>query len=526
MRHDQEYASIPNAIRRAADRFGDAPAIVDGPLRWSFRELGEQMAQAVRAVIALGIGHGDRVGLCAANSAEWIVTALGIQGAGGIVVPLNTRFKPAELAYVLRASGAKALFAGDFLGSDYIGELRRTEPDLPALRTTVSLHTERGSADLAWPDFLSAGTAVAESEAHASIDLLTPDRVCDIMFTSGTTGHPKGVMLTHGQSLRLYGWLGQAYTYDRSDISLIIPPFFHCFGSKAGWLTSLLYGVTVVPMPVFDARRTLELISEEKVTVLTGPPTLFQDLINHPDRPRYDLTSLRFAMTGATTIPEPLIHAMRDELSFDIVMSAYGLTEASALVTTTRVGDNARTVARTTGWAVPDVEVRIVDTDGRELPTGQPGEVTVRGYTVTRGYWGNREATAAAVGRDGWLHTGDVGCLDPEGNLSIIDRIKDMYICGGFNVYPAEVERLLQTCESVEQASVVSVPDPRLGEVGCVFVVPRPGHRLTEEQVITWARGSMANFKVPRHVRFVDQLPRNASHKVLKHQLRAEFTAG
>ncbi|GHB73837.1 acyl-CoA synthetase [Streptomyces viridiviolaceus] len=524
MRHDQEYASIPNAVRRAADRFGDAAAVIDGAHRWSFRELAERMTHAVRAALALGIGPGDRVALCAPNSAEWIVAALGVQGAGGIVVPLNTRFKPAELAYVLRASAAKALFAAEFLGTDYVAELRRTAPDVPTLRSTVSLLGPRGSPDLAWDDFLDAGSSVAEAEAHAAIDRLTPDQVCDIMFTSGTTGHPKGVILTHGQSLRLYGWLGHAYGYKDSDISLIVPPFFHCFGSKAGWLTSLLHGVTVVPAPVFEPRRTLELVSEEKVTVLSGPPTLFQDLIDCPDRARYDLSSLRFAMTGATTIPESLIHAMRDELSFEVVMSAYGLTEASALVTTTRVDDAARTVARTTGRAIPDVEVRIVDPTGRVLLPGQPGEVVMRGYTMTRGYWQDPDATAALIDRHGWLYTGDVGCLDADGNLSIIDRIKDMYISGGFNVYPTEVERLLQTCESVEQVSVVGVPDLRLGEVGCAFIVPRPDRRLTEEQVVAWARDNMANFKVPRYIRFVEQLPRNASHKVLKHRLRAEFT--
>ncbi|MFA3878015.1 AMP-binding protein [Streptomyces sp. MMCC 100] len=524
MRHDQEYASIPNAIRRAADRFGDAAAVIDGTHRWSFRELAERMTRAVRAALALGIGPGDRVGLCAPNSAEWIVAALGVQGAGGIVVPLNTRFKPAELAYVLRASAAKALFAADFLGTDYVAELRRAAPDVPALHSTISLTGPRGSADRTWSDFLDAGRAVTESEAHAAIDRLTPDRVCDIMFTSGTTGHPKGVMLTHGQSLRLYGWLGHAYGYERSDVSLIVPPFFHCFGSKAGWLTSLLHGVAVVPLPLFEPGRTLELVGEEKVTVLSGPPTLFQDLIDCPERSHHDLSSLRFAMTGATTVPESLIHAMRDELSLEVVMCAYGLTEASALVTTTRIGDGVGTVSRTTGRAIPGVAVRIVDPAGRELPPGRPGEVVMRGYTMTRGYWEDPDATRALIDEDGWLHTGDVGCLDMDGNLSIIDRIKDMYISGGFNVYPTEVERLLQRCTSVEQVSVVGVPDPRLGEVGCAFVVPRPGDRLTEEQVIAWARDNMANFKVPRHVRLVEQLPRNASHKVLKHRLRAEFT--
>ncbi|WP_425839917.1 AMP-binding protein [Streptomyces fractus] len=524
MRHDQEFASIPNAVHAAAGRFGDAPAVVDGVIRWSFSELADQMCRAVRSALALGIGPGDRVGLCAPNSARWIVAALGIQGAGGIVVPLNTRFKAAELAYVLRVSGAKALVATEFLGTDYVAELRRVEPGLPALNTTVSLSSDRGAADLTWREFLDAGSQVTEAEAHASMSKVTMADVCDIMFTSGTTGRPKGVTLTHGQSLRLYGWVGQNYGYTADDISLIIPPFFHCFGSKAGWLTSLLYGVTVIPMAVFDPALTLRLVEQEKITVLSGPPTLFQDLIAHPDRTRRDLSSLRFAMTGATTIPEALVHAMHDELSFDVIMSAYGLTEACALATTTRAGDEAGTVARTNGRAIPDIEVRVVSPEGGFLPVDRPGEVVVRGYSVTSGYWADPEATSALVDADGWLHTGDVGVLDAAGNLSIIDRLKDMYISGGFNVSPAEVERLLMTSEWVEHAAVVGVPDARLGEVGCAFIVLRDGARPTEAQLIEWARERMANFKVPRHIRLVDDLPRNASNKVLKYQLRANFS--
>ncbi|GHB59876.1 3-[(3aS,4S,7aS)-7a-methyl-1,5-dioxo-octahydro-1H-inden-4-yl]propanoyl:CoA ligase [Streptomyces umbrinus] len=526
MRYDQEYLSIPNAVRCAAERFGDAPAVVDGRIRWSFGELGRQMTQAVRAVLALGIGPGDRVGICAPNSAEWIVAALGVQGAGGIVVPLNTRFKAAELAYILRKSGARALLASPFLGTDYVAELRKHDPELPALRTSVSILGPLGEADLAWPDFLARGAAVTEGAAHASIDRVTPQDVSDVMFTSGTTGHPKGVVLTHEQSLRAYGWMAREYTFRPSDTFLVIPPFFHCFGYKAGWLASFLHGVTVIPMPLFDAGRALEIIDRDKVSILLGPPTIFQDLIDLPGRSRYDTSSLRVSMTGGTTIPEQLIHAMKDELSFDVVMSAYGLTESTALATTTRLGDGPETVARTTGRPVPDVEVRTVDDQGRVLPAGEAGEIQVRGYNVTRGYWEEPEATAAAISADGWLRTGDVGVLDADGNLSIVDRKKDMYIVGGFNAYPAEIERLLLGCPSVAEAAVIGVPDERLGEVGCAYVVPRPDQQVSEADVVAWSRANMANFKVPRHVRFVDGLPRNASRKVLKDELRTWFGEG
>ncbi|MER5787440.1 FadD3 family acyl-CoA ligase [Streptomyces sp. NPDC001980] len=522
MRHDQEFRSIPNVIRVAARRFGDAPALVDGAVRLTFRELEKRMVQAVRAALALGIGPGDRVGLCAPNCAEWIVAAVGIQGAGGVVVPLNTRFKAQEISYILRKSGARALFAAaSFLGTDYIADLRRADPELPALATAVSLLGPPADATLGWQDFLDAGAATAPSAAHAAIDRIAPDDLSDVMFTSGTTGHPKGVTLTHGQSLRAYGWMSTEYTFDASDTFLVIPPFFHCFGYKAGWLASLMHGVTVIPMAVFDAGRALRIIADERVSILLGPPTIFHDLLDHPDRPSYDLSSLRVSMTGGTTIPEALIRAMKKELTFDIVLSAYGLTESSALVTSTRVGDPEETVARTTGRPVPDVEVRIADDTGQDVGAGRDGEILVRGYNVTRGYWEDPEATAATIDPGGWLHTGDIGRLDADGNLAVVDRKKEMFIVGGFNAYPAEIEKLLLGCEAIAQVAVVGVPDERLGEVGCAFVVPRPGADPTEREVIAWAREHMANFKVPRRVRFVAGLPRNASQKVLKDELRA-----
>ncbi|MEB8336182.1 AMP-binding protein [Streptomyces endophyticus] len=526
MRYDLEYLSIPNVVRRAAETYGDALALVDGDIRWSFRELEQQMVQGVRAALALGVSTGDRVGICAPNRAEWIVAALAVQGAGGIVVPLNTRFKAAELAFILRKSGTKALFAAPFLDIDYVAELRQHEPELDALRTTVSLAAERGDADYSWNEFLAKGKGKGEDSAHASIDRITPDTVSDIMFTSGTTGHPKGVVLTHGQSLRAYGWMAEQYTFHTGDVYLVVPPFFHCFGYKAGWLASFLHGVTVAPMAMFDAGRALEIVEQERVSIMLGPPTIFQDLLAAPDRARRDTSSLRISMTGGTTIPEQLIHAMKDELSFDIVMSAYGLTEASALVTTTRLGDSPATVASGNGRRIPDVDVRIADDAGKPVPAGGTGEIQVRGYTVTSGYWDEPEATSAAIGDDGWLRTGDIGSLDDEGNLAVVDRKKDMFIVGGFNAYPAEIERLLLDYGPVAEAAVIGVPDDRLGEVGCAYLVLRPGETATAADVITWSRANMANFKVPRDVRFVDHLPRNASRKVLKHELRDIYDAG
>ena len=310
------------------------------------------------------------------------------------------------------------------------------------------------------------------------------------------------------------------------DRYLIINPFFHTFGYKAGILACLMTGATMVPLPTFDVDAAIDVIESERITTIPGPPTLYQTLLNHPRFDRSRVDTLRLAVTGAAVVPVELVVAMGRDLGFETVLTAYGLTEACGVATACRAGDDPETIATTSGRAFPGVEVRVVDADGAAVPAGEPGEVLVRGYNVMREYFEDPAQSAEAVDADGWLHTGDVGTMDERGYLRITDRTKDMFIVGGFNAYPAEIERLLGTHPAVAQVAVVGVPDERMGEVGVAFVVPVADTTVDPDEVIAWSREHMANYKVPRRVEIVDALPLNASGKVLKYELRDRATAG
>ncbi|WP_233509748.1 FadD3 family acyl-CoA ligase [Actinomadura craniellae] len=462
------------------DRFGNAEAVVDGPLRLTFTELAERVRVAAGAFAEAGIDKGDRAAIWAPNSAEWIIAAFGLLTAGGVLVTVNTRFKAAEAHDIVRRSGAKLVLSQPgFLGEDYTGP-----PEVP----TIDIKS----------DFLSSGSPLERA--------VSGDDVCDIMFTSGTTGRPKGVMMTHAQALRMYAEWCDLADLRQGDRYMIVNPFFHIFGYKAGCIASMIRGATVHPVPVFEVDRVLELIERERITMLPGPPTLYHSLLEAHAEGKWDLSSLRAAVTGSADIPVELIRRVVTELPFQTIRTGYGLTEAGT-ATISRDGDSFEDIATTVGRPCDGVEIRIAD----------DGEVLVRGYSVMRGYLDDPEATAEAIDADGWLHTGDLGTLDERGNLRIVGRKKDMFIVGGFNAYPAEIENFLMEHPAVTQAAVIGVPDERLGQVGKAFVIKRED--LTEEELIAWSRDRMAGFKVPRQVVFLDELPLNATGKVMKDQL-------
>ena len=520
-RGDLEFGTIPRLIRLAAMRHGERTAVEDGGTALSYAALAAHVSRAARALLGCGIGRGDRVAVWGPNRWEWIVAALATHAVGGVLVPLNTRYKGPEAAWILARSEARVLFTvRELLGQDYLKMLSAVEEPLPALEAKVLFDGEDPRAR-SWSAFLSAGERVPAGDAEARAASVEPGDLSDLLFTSGTTGKPKGVMCTHGQTLRAFrDWSGIA-GLRAGDRYLVVPPFFHSFGYKAGWLASLMMGATVIPHAVFDVDAVLARIARERVTVLPGPPTLYQSLLAALDAGKApDLSSLRLAVTGAAVIPVELVTRMRETLGFETVLTAYGLTEATGVTTMCRQDDDARTIATTSGRAIPGVEVRIAGAGGGAAPAGAAGEVLVRGYTVTTGYWGDPAETARAIDAEGWLHTGDVGTLDARGNLAITDRLKDMFIVGGFNAYPAEIEQVLATHEAVAQVAVVGSPDERLGEVGMAFVVARPGHVVDEAAIVAFCRERMANYKVPRRVTVVERLPTNASGKVLKHELR------
>ncbi|MGW0330332.1 FadD3 family acyl-CoA ligase [Streptomyces sp. NPDC003011] len=531
MRADVEWGSIPGLVRSAAERYADTEAVADGRTRISYGDLGARVERAAAACAVHGVRAGDRVALWAPNSLDWIVSALGAVSAGAVLVPLNTRFKGAEAADVLGRSGARLLFVtGTFLGTSYVASLRRAAgegpgegplPGLPALREVVVLSDDAPADFRTWKEFLAGGDGAGAAEVRARASAVRPEWPSDIVFTSGTTGRPKGAVITHAQTLRAYGIWTDLAGLARGDRYLIVNPFFHTFGYKAGVIACLMRGATMIPQPVFNVDTVLANIAAERVSVLPGPPTLHQSLLDHPARDAHDLSALRLVVTGAAVVPLRLVERLRGELGVETVLTAYGLSEASGIVTMCRRGDDPSVVASTSGRAIPGTEVRVVDAGGRPVPAGTPGEVVVRGFNVMRGYYEDEPATAEVLGPDGWLRTGDVGVLDPAGNLRITDRIKDMFIVGGFNAYPAEIEQLLGLHPDVADVAVIGVPDTRLGEVGRAYVVRRPGALATADDLIAWARREMANYKVPRSVEFVAELPRNASGKVVKGELRA-----
>jgi acyl-CoA synthetase (AMP-forming)/AMP-acid ligase II len=528
-------STIPHLLAETAARYEDHPAVVDGGIQVGYRQLAELVERTARAYVADGVRPGDRVAVWAPNRLEFILAMLGAQSAGASVVPMNTRYRGPEAAVILRRSRASVLVvAGGFLGIDFGAMLRAAAVEdavpgetgpvrgLAYLRTVVDITATRSSADaLSWADFTARANEVASERGGQIADAVTPDDVCDIMFTSGTTGVPKGVMSSHRQTIGAARVWAEGAALRPADNYAIVNPFFHGFGYKAGVIAALTAGATIYPVAPIDGDRLLELIQSARISVLPGAPTIFISLLDHPRLREFDLSSLRFATAGAATVPESLFQRMREELGFETVAQAYGLTEC-VVATRSRPGEDPEHVAETTGPAVPGIEIRVVDVDGKDLPVGQDGEILLRGDNVMLGYFEDEDATRAAIDAEGWFRTGDVGRLDEHGCLKITDRIKDMIIVGGFNVYPAEVENSLGAHPDVAESAVIGIPDERMGSVPWAYVVPRRGAVPSAEEIIAFCKNRLANFKVPRKVVFVSEFPRNASGKILKTDLRSK----
>lgn len=520
--------TIPQAVAASIAARPGAEAVAEPGRRVTYGELGELVGTATRAMLAVGVEPGHRVAIWAPNGLGWIVAALGAQSAGAALVPVNTRFKGEEAAYVVSASKAVMLVTTvGFLGTDSVGMLREAAKPLPHLRRIVLLEgsdrVEEGPKDVEvgpWNAFAARAEAVTAAAASERQQSVRPSDTSDVLFTSGTTGRPKGVLMTHGQTVQQFREWCEYAGLRSGDRYLIVNPFFHMFGYKAGWLASLLQGATIVPVPIFDVPKVLSLVETERITVLPGAPTVYRSILDHPERDAFDLHTLRVAVTGAADIPVALIEEMRAELPFRSILTGYGLTEAGTC-TGTSPDDDAETIATTAGRAMPGLEVIIADADGQEAPRGATGELLVRGYGVMQGYLDDPEATAAAIDARGFLHTGDLATMDERGYVRIVGRLKDMLIVGGFNVYPAEVENTLVTHEAIGQVAVIGVPDERMGEVALAYVVPAPGRSVDPDAIVAWARERLANYKVPRHVVAIAELPTNATGKVVKDELRA-----
>lgn len=512
--------TLAEVLHVAARDHADLEAVVDGLSRPTFAEVESLVLERARALVASGVEPGDRISIWAPNSLDWVLVSFAVYCAGAVLVPLNTRFKGEEAAFILRTADVRRVFTRtDFLGTDYVAMLRDVA-DLELDEVVVMSGVVPDDAT-SIDDFLVRAHQVPPEEVAMREASLGPSSPCDIIFTSGTTGRPKGAVLTHGASIETYRQWAERVGVERGDRALSIFPFFHTAGLKAGILAAFLQGATLVPHPVFEVETVTKVIAEERITVLPGPPAIFQSILAHPDFTSFDLSSLQKSATGAAMVPVELIERMRSDIGLSSVVTAYGLTETHGTATVSLPTDSAETIATTVGYPLDGVELRIVDEDGNDVAQAEDGEVWIRGFNVTEGYFADPEATAASI-TDGWLHTGDVGRLTASGHLRLVDRKKDIYIVGGFNVAPAEVEATILSRDDVAQVAVVGAPDERLGEVGAAFVVPRPGRTVDPADLIAWCRDKMANYKAPRYVQVVDALPSTPSGKVQKFLLREQ----
>jgi acyl-CoA synthetase (AMP-forming)/AMP-acid ligase II len=510
--------TIPGAIERSAARHASREALVENGVRVSYDALLERVREAAGGLIAAGLHPGATVALWAPNSVEWAIASLAVLFAGGTVVPLNTRYTASEAAdIVIRARCRFVLASGPFLGRSLAAEAVAMTSAQAGVPTVVTFDREAASGAVLWTDLVRAGGSGAEVESR--LRALTPDHISHLQFTSGTTGRPKGAKLRHEPMVVTTAEWAAVVGVQPGDRYPVVSPFSHIGGHKTGLLASLLSGATVYPFATLDLDRLVATIASERATVLQGPPTMYYALISAARVDPEGFASLRVGVTGGATVPPTLVREMLDVLGLTAVLTSYGLTETTGVCTITRRGDAIEIIAGTSGRPITGVDVAVAAPDGTPLATNEQGEILVRGFNLMAGYLDDPAATDEAI-RDGWLHTGDIGWIGDDGNLRIVDRLKDMIIVGGLNAYPAEIERVLLEHPDIEQAAVVGVADDRLGEVPAAYVVSANDLDEASSGLLAFCRDRLANFKMPRHVWRVEALPLNSAGKVQKPALR------
>lgn len=511
--------TIPQLAREAAARFGAKAALISPDGRTiSFAELDALADRFARALIANGLAEGERVGIWAPNCFEWVAAAIGAQRIAGVMIPLYFRYQTAEVIDILGRASVRCLVCS----ADQAAQLRgQGTTDLVVV---LNGEEEAGeSREICWDEFLRMGDNVSGDELRERESRVDGDTVSDIMFTSGTTGRPKGAVFTHRSAVAAARIMQHYNGATEADCFCPMGSFAHVGGYKQGWLTGLASGASIAWGDAFDAASVLELISRLGITIMPAAPITWQGVLDYPQREQFDISGFRFVATGGTMIPPELVRRLNAELDVAQVGTGYGMTETCGMDAYTRPEDPAEKVAGSVGTPAPDTQIRIVGSNGEEVAAGEDGEILIRNPRLLIEYLDDAEATSAALDEDGWFHSGDVGRFDADGYLLITDRLKDMYIINGLNVYPAEVERTLELMAGVQQSAVIGVPEPVKGEVGAAFVVRSDDAAVTEETVTAWCRQNLSSYKVPKYVTFVDNLPRNAMGKVLKNELRACF---
>ncbi len=513
--------TIPQLSREAAVLYGDKAALV-APTGESigFRALDALADRFARALIADGMEPEARVAIWMPNCFEWVAAAIGAQRVGGTIVPLYFRHQSAEIIDIMTRARivrlvTSAQLADQFDGSDlpFLGKMIIVDGPGPPLM----------GRQIAWQEFLTLGddlAAEALAEREAGVH---GDSISDIMFTSGTTGRPKGAVFSHRSAVAAARIMQHYNQTTDADCFCPMGSFAHVGGYKQGWLTGLVSGATIAWGDAFDPASVLELVARLGITIMPAAPITWQGLLDYDGREKFDISRLRFAATGGTMIPPELVHRLMSELDVKQVGTGYGMTETCGMDAYTLPHHPAEKVVGSVGTAAPDTELRLVDDTGRDVAAGEDGEVLIRNPRLLIGYLDDDDSTRPAIDEQGWFHSGDIGRFDQDGFLSITDRLKDMYIINGLNVYPAEIERTLEMMDGVTQSAVFGVEEPVKGEVGAAFVVCAAGSPVSAEAVIAWCRQQLAGYKVPKYVIFVDDLPRNAMGKVLKNALRADF---
>ena len=519
----------------AADPDHDFIVYPDRDLRWTYAQFNDRVDQLAKGLLAIGIGRGDHVGVWARNVPDWLTLALATSKIGAVLVTVNPVYKAHELAYVIKQSDMKALAIIDaFRDVDYVQIVRELVPEastqqrghlisaeFPMLKDLIYMGPEKHRGFYNMPELLILGEHSPDTPLRAITADLHADDVINMQYTSGTTGFPKGVMLTSRNILNNGFFIGEGQKLTAADRVCLPVPFFHCFGIVLGVLAVLTHGATIVGVEQFDPLLVLAAVQKEKATALYGVPTMFIAELSHPMFDMFDLSSMRTGIMAGSPCPVEAMKQVIDRMHASELTICYGLTETSPVFTQTTTDDTLGRKCETIGRRHPMVEVRVIDPEsGEDCPANVPGELCCRGYNVMKGYYKMPEATEAAIDRDGYLHSGDIGTVDEDGYYRITGRIKDMIIRGGENIYPREIEEFLFTMPGVEDAQVVGIPDAKYGEVVGAFVRKKAGADLNESDVQEYARARMARYKAPKYVFFVDEFPMTASGKIQKFKLR------
>ena len=514
--------TIGAALDRAAERWADGLALVSRhqDLRLTWAELKAEVDRIACGFVAQGLEPGERIGIWSPNRAEWTIVQLATAKAGLVLVTINPAYRTSEVEFALRKVGCAALvLTPSFRGSDYVAMLREIGPAaLPKLRLLVSLGEQRFDGFLPWADLARPADPAMLALIAGNLDPADP---INIQFTSGTTGSPKGATLSHRNILNNGYFAGRQIRLTPADRICIPVPLYHCFGMVLGNLAALTSGAAMVyPGDAFDPLRTLEACAAERCTALYGVPTMMIAILNHPDFERFDVSSLRTGIMAGSPCPVTTMGEVMERLHMTEVTIGYGMTETSPLTTQTAIEDKVAERVATVGRVHPHAQAKIVGESGATVPRGTQGEYCSRGYAVMLGYWDDTARTAEAIDADGWMHSGDLATMDEAGYIRITGRIKDMIIRGGENIYPREIEEHLLTHDRIADVQVFGIAHETYGEEVCAWVIPKPGHALTPEEIVAHCKGRIAHYKVPREVRIVDAFPMTVTGKAQKFEMR------